>query len=127
MTALPANLARRVESALARDGYPRVRLLTAPRVLVAWWLVGGGQAAKRAALDRLRETSSQARWVLLGHARGRRAAARCSGAAVIPHRSRAGQRRDPAAGVDRRQCRAPTRAWQRVVLRARRGARLRRR
>src|SRR5689334_12778546 len=66
MTALPANLARRVESALARDGYPRVRLLTAPRVLVAWWLVGGGQAAKRAALDRLLETSSQVRWVLVG-------------------------------------------------------------
>jgi phosphatidylserine/phosphatidylglycerophosphate/cardiolipin synthase-like enzyme len=66
VTAFSSLMGRPITEVLGRDGYPPGVLLTTGRRLVPRWLVEGGAARKRAALDDLANRMPEARWVLLG-------------------------------------------------------------
>jgi phosphatidate phosphatase APP1 len=61
LTALPINLARPLTGLLRRDGYPSGTALMAGRALVLRWLLGGGIAHKRAAVERLADRQGSRR------------------------------------------------------------------
>ncbi|SFO05395.1 PLD-like domain-containing protein [Pseudonocardia ammonioxydans] len=66
LTALPSGLSRLVTGLLRRDGYPPGTALVVGRTPVLRWLVGGGAANKRVALERLAQRMPSVRWVLVG-------------------------------------------------------------